>query len=406
MNKRYVLSLIMLFSLILGCGGGSGGGSGKDNGKLPDDQDNNTVDVSGEWKGTMTTNNFGETQTVMVLKQDGSNISGEIDFGKSHSDNISGSVDNSTVTLSIMFLTTEKKEVEFALEGKLNSNTYSGTLTIYFDGKVDEKDCKFSFQRDGNTPPNPNPGPNPQPHDIDMSAVWEGNMSSALLGDREREASLTLEQNGSTITGKMTFDGVFTDEVTGSVDNSTVNITVSGYQIVKTRQSLGFDLEGQVNGNTFSGTFKMLVDNKIEGDDGKFSFTKNGNEPPNPNPQPPNPDQKRYEIEVHSCFQLSTGEDTKEQDLCNNMDMEFLEGAKVDPYSDGDIFCVQDGTYENLASVPDDYSNCKWYFYMEGAGGLENTGVLLRDLSMQHHYKMRIIENELPTITFEYEQID
>lgn len=116
---------------------------------------------------------------------------------------------------------------------------------------------------------------------------------------------------------------------------------------------------------------------------------------------------KRMEINVDSCFRLSTA--TAKDGLCNGEDdgdISFWEGAKIDIHSDSEIFCLQEGEFADLESVPSDYTDCDWTYYVEGMSGLENTGLIVKDVSSNHYYKMRIIDNELPQITFEYEEIN
>jgi hypothetical protein len=118
-------------------------------------------------------------------------------------------------------------------------------------------------------------------------------------------------------------------------------------------------------------------------------------------------DHKQMEINVDSCFKLSTA--TAKDGSCtgeDDGDIYFWEGANVDIFSDNEIFCLLEGEFTDLESVPSDYSECDWTHYVEGMSGLENTGLIVQDVSSTHYYKMRIIDNELPQITFEYEEID
>jgi hypothetical protein len=119
-------------------------------------------------------------------------------------------------------------------------------------------------------------------------------------------------------------------------------------------------------------------------------------------------DKKLLEVHVDACFELSSGSIITGP-VCDNEDFHFRKGAKVDIGSKEEIFCLQDGTFTDLDAVPGDYSDCDWEYYVEGSlreGGLKNVAVIVRDVSYNHHYKMRFVENELPTITFEYERID
>lgn len=119
-------------------------------------------------------------------------------------------------------------------------------------------------------------------------------------------------------------------------------------------------------------------------------------------------DSKLVEIDVDACFELASGK-VKTDPECDDEDFYFREGGRVDIGSNEEIFCLQKGTFTDLGSVSSDYSDCDWDNYVEGSfseEGLKNMAVIVRDVSYEHHYKMRFIENELPTITFEYEQID
>jgi hypothetical protein len=119
-------------------------------------------------------------------------------------------------------------------------------------------------------------------------------------------------------------------------------------------------------------------------------------------------DKKLIEVDVDSCFELSSGS-AKTDPECENEDFHFRTGGRVDIGLKEEIFCLQQGTFTDLDSVPSDYSDCNRSNYVEGSlgeEGLKNKAAIVRDVSNDHHYKMRFIENELPTITFEYKQID
>ncbi len=134
-------------------------------------------------------------------------------------------------------------------------------------------------------------------------------------------------------------------------------------------------------------------------------MTKNNHESDDPDAPP---DHENVTVEVRSCFTLATG--TAEPGFCSDGgDIYFWPGAlnKADLDSDEDIFCPREGTFSSLESVPVDYSACDWDRYVEGnMEPLDNTGYILRDVSLMHHYRMRIIKNAPGATTFEYEQID
>jgi hypothetical protein len=247
----------------------------------------------------------------------------------------------------------------------------------------------------------PNDDPNKGNDAVDMTGLWLG--KTATQNNGEIDTSFQLAQDRSNISGSLTFGNATTHNVTGFIHDS--KISVSG--IFQTRQGveLEFAYEGIISGGDFTGTFTMFdMDDNSTQDKGTFSLSKNENAPdPNPGPSP----SAQLEVDVPSCFKLSTA--IAQSGYCSNEDdgsLEFIEGSKVDLYANNDNYCVKQGLYADLESVPNDYSNCDWTFAVEGGSGLENTGIIVRDASATHHYKMRIVENDLPAITFEYEQID
>lgn len=107
------------------------------------------------------------------------------------------------------------------------------------------------------------------------------------------------------------------------------------------------------------------------------------------------------------CLDLATGA-TDTTNPCKG-DIIFLQGANVDLQTNGNAsptFCTKPGTFQSLASIPKDYSTCTWDPYVEGAGGLANTGYVLRDAAGTHHYRFWIVDNKGSTITFQLEKID
>lgn len=108
-----------------------------------------------------------------------------------------------------------------------------------------------------------------------------------------------------------------------------------------------------------------------------------------------------------SCFVLASGQ-LSQDNPCPG-DVVFLTGAKVDLQSadgQGAAFCQLNGTFMSFGDVPSDYSKCAWMPYVEGGAGLANAGLIVRDRAGAHHYRWRVVSNELPKIVFDYAAID
>ncbi len=115
-------------------------------------------------------------------------------------------------------------------------------------------------------------------------------------------------------------------------------------------------------------------------------------------------------LATDQCFTFATGTAMASgSTLCG--DMVALTGANVDLQSpDGPDamggFCELPGTFTALASVPSSYASCAWSAYVEGALGLANHGLVVRDAAHVHHYRVRVVSNTLPRLVFEYARID
>jgi hypothetical protein len=367
---------VVLF-LFIGCGGGGGGSDNPD-----DNGDRETVKMSGEWNGTVDMNLNGREDQKFTLVQKENDLSGHFDGPGGQSDDVNGSIDKFRISLSVKFGQGDGT-MEFHYEGSLENNVYSGDFSLIVNDEIQDEGI-FSFQKEEDAP-------SPRPKTVDMSGSWEGTMSTQRFGDSP--LLLELDQDGSNIAGDMTFDGLHTSNVNGSVDNSTVSI--SAIYPTDIDKMLEFVFKGTANADQFSGNITVYLGGEIDERGGTFTVSKDGS-------IKPDTELSRYEVEAGSCFELATGEETPSP--CGNSADIFFFG--VDPYSEKDIFCKLEGTFSDLESVPVDYAGCDWGNYIEGGFGLENTGVIVRDLSYQHHYRMRIIENESPTITFEYKTID
>jgi hypothetical protein len=117
-----------------------------------------------------------------------------------------------------------------------------------------------------------------------------------------------------------------------------------------------------------------------------------------------------YMLQVGYCFTFATATGMDSHSMSCG-DFLTLSGANVDletdPGPDGmGGFCPLMGTFTTLASVPSSFAACAWTNYVEGIGGLANTGYIVRDAAHAHHYKMRVISNTQPTLIFSFAMID
>lgn len=127
--KKLYLSLMIVLLLICGCGGGS------DSTISP----SNTLDMTGVWEGTMVTPERSERQIRFDLTQIGPNISGEMTFDGARSEDVTGSVEGSTVTISVIFPARGGGQLELAYAGPVEGNTFSGTFTYFLRGNIEDE---------------------------------------------------------------------------------------------------------------------------------------------------------------------------------------------------------------------------------------------------------------------------
>lgn len=184
------------------------------------------------------------------------------------------------------------------------------------------------------------------------------------------------------------------EDVTGTVNGSTAEIRA-------VFQDSGVTYELRFNGNLTESTYNGEIE-LVSGDqqvNGTFSLTKSRSIDPI--------SQQTAEIGFDTCFTFAT-ETVTPGNCSDDGDMYLYNmGGRADISSNGNLFCPQEGTHTSLESIPSDYSDCDWTYSIEGNGTpIDNTGYIVRDTSLNHHYKMWIIKNGGGTLTFEYEQID
>jgi hypothetical protein len=254
----------------------------------------------------------------------------------------------------------------------------------------------------------PGPGPGPAETQSGLEGEWIGtiNWETGVVWD----VDLTLSrENDGTYSGNLrcaTTEGEelpLIEDVSGTMNGADVSIDA----VFSEPGGLDYELKftGSLAETTISGDSALFTSDNREGH-GAFTMTKYNNGEPDVPDDPV--DHESVEVEVGSCLTLATGT-TNPGSCTDGGDIYFWPGGlnKADLYSNEDIFCPQEGTYTSLESVPDDYSGCRWAFYVEGNGDpIDNMGYILQDVSLQHHYKMRIIKNDPGVATLEYEQID
>jgi hypothetical protein len=246
-------------------------------------------------------------------------------------------------------------------------------------------------------------GDKPNETQLNMEGVWEG--ATTWEDGDEWPMDLTLYQEKDTIVeGELVFNSesdnpaTFRD-VTGTVKGTTAEI--SAVKIGNNGSVFEVVFTGNFSGRSCSGETILYQDgSSLAG--GTFTMTPNGND----DPDVPD-DTELTEVPLASCFTLATG--TYEPGNCSDTGDMYLydmdNRADIGPAGYEDQFCPQEGTFSDLESVPEDYSDCQWTAGIEGYDS-ENRGYIVRDASLTHHYKMRIVKNQGVTLSFEYEQID
>jgi hypothetical protein len=144
---------LFLLSLLSGCGGGGGDNPGDDTNI---DQSHN-ADIAGQWRSTITAESGTVYQTYLNLIQDDNKIGGTLHWDcvftneSNPSDDVSGEVDNSSVTLSVMVRNSANTDdyLEFAYEGIANDSEISGDVTITgeWDGTIINDRGRFLLYR-------------------------------------------------------------------------------------------------------------------------------------------------------------------------------------------------------------------------------------------------------------------
>jgi hypothetical protein len=256
--------------MISSCGGG---GNNNVLDTLPGHTTQDGV-VSGVWEGTTTLDNSGQRTTSFDLTQQGQNISGSITFN-ANSTQVTGSVDNGTVTIEASFQTRQGENLEFTYTGTVSNGGFSGTVDIVTAGGEHVDQGTFSLVQAGD-----NPG-----SELSMAGEWEG--SFTLKSGIVCHTLFNLNQHGSDISGTWEFseetgnDTSSSDDVSGTINGNAVSISVMYRSAENTDNYLEFDYEGTLDGSNFSGQVTITGNwngrNKYE--QCSCSLTRNGGNP-------------------------------------------------------------------------------------------------------------------------------
>jgi hypothetical protein len=158
-NRSQLLNILLYFLffvfLLSGCGGG--GGSSNNPGDDPNNDPTQNADISGQWRSTITAESGTVYQTYLNLTQDDINIGGSLHWDSvftnvtSPSNDVSGAVDRSSVTLSVMVRNPANTDdyLEFVYKGIANDSEINGDVTITgeWDGTIIDDQGRFLLYR-------------------------------------------------------------------------------------------------------------------------------------------------------------------------------------------------------------------------------------------------------------------
>lgn len=186
-SEQRFLKLALIFFMILfviSCGGGGGGDGNSNPTNTPATNDN----ISGTWKGTSNTLAFGEAQTTFNFSQEGNNIDGNLQWsdtgGTANTDDVSGTIYSSVVTISAIFYTATGSKVEFGYEGSLSDNICSGSIKLFVDDQDTGAGGTFSLSKYENASTGPPSETQPSQqclNDYSVCAYYCGSNTSCNL---------------------------------------------------------------------------------------------------------------------------------------------------------------------------------------------------------------------------------
>jgi hypothetical protein len=118
-----------------------------------------------------------------------------------------------------------------------------------------------------------------------------------------------------------------------------------------------------------------------------------------------------YMLAPGDCFTFATATSMDAMSMTCG-DLQSLGGdlsTPSGPDSMGGI-CEVTGTFTSVSAVPTDYASCAWSSYLEVnlSDGLADHGLIVRDATHTHHYRLHVTESapSHPTLVFAFEAID
>lgn len=238
---------------------------------------------------------------------------------------------------------------------------------------------------------------------VTMDGDWEG--VTSWDDGYTWSTDLELNQEDDTITGgRLVYNSDTNDPATFLDLSGTINgeaVEIRAFKTGNDGSRLEVVYTGSLAGLSFSGDGVLYRNDNVLSR-GTFTVSKNSNNSPNP------PDRTEItEVPLDACFTFATG--SHERGNCYGSGDIYIydmgDKADLGPASREEQFCMLEGSFFDLDSIPEDYSGCRWDFGVEGYDS-ENRGFIVRDAALAHHYKLRIVENQGGTIRFEYRQID
>ncbi|HKG13092.1 MAG TPA: amidohydrolase family protein [Pyrinomonadaceae bacterium] len=219
------------------------------------------ANASGTWALTVnlggSANERQEFSVTLNLQQQGERLSGTVQGQLGTGQLANGTVTGSDVTFTVpVTLPAPASQTTDAIfTGTLNGNQMTGTVQIVGRGpgtftgtRAGGPPAAAAPQGGGTTPPSAATGAAPSDSG-GLSGTWA---LSASLGGQPISSTLTLEQQGSRLSGRISTDSFGAGEITdGSVSGNSfsfsTNLDIGG-------QSISLSYEGTFNGNQMSGT--------------------------------------------------------------------------------------------------------------------------------------------------------
>lgn len=113
-----------------------------------------------------------------------------------------------------------------------------------------------------------------------------------------------------------------------------------------------------------------------------------------------------YMLAPGDCFTFATATSMGSMSMTCG-DLQSLGGDLSTPDSG---ICLLTGTFTSVSAVPTSYESCAWSSYLEVnlSDGLADRGLIVRDASQTHHYRLHVVESapSHPVLVFGFAPID